>query len=411
MKQKTVSNKALKHIICCFILLIIFVLTITKVNAQNESTLNVSGEQTEDVVPLRPQLNETLLELKRITIGETEIKLYDNPRIIEKDINYYIAQNEKELIFFSTMFGYNYDFIKQDIIKRSEGIENINETNIASLKNKNGELITYPTKEYGLVEYFYELVETNKKERTRKIESYSGNSDYVEKLIIYFSNIYQNVDTDIALSIGAAESGYYTVKYMLGKNNVYGGMSNSGLIRHDNIELGILSYVKMLSKNYFGKGLTTPASIGRVYCPTTNEYGNRIASPHWINLVNTAKMKYSAYDKNISIDDILNYIPSRISGMFVILSSLILKFNYKNSYKIMRRDARNCPSPNSGFTMATTAGALDIQLVKIDTYNLGDINKDIEINDIDKAVKLSKLTIFLFTFAIIILIIILYVIL
>lgn len=307
MKQKTVSNKALKHIICCFILLIIFVLTITKVNAQNESTLTVSGEQTEDVVPLKPQLNETLLELKRITIGETDIKLYDNPRIIEKDINYYIAQNEKELIFFSTMFGYNYDFIKEDITKRSEGIENINETNIASLKNKNGELITYPTKEYGIVEYFYELVETNKKERTRKIESYSGNSDYVEKLIIYFSNIYQNVDTDIALSIGAAESGYYTVKYMLGKNNVYGGMSNSGLIRHDNIELGILSYVKMLSKNYFGKGLTTPASIGRVYCPTTNEYGNRIASPHWINLVNTAKSKYSTYDKNISIDDILNY--------------------------------------------------------------------------------------------------------
>ena len=75
----------------------------------------------------------------------------------------------------------------------------------------------------------------------------------------------------------------------------------------DNIELGILSYVKMLSKNYFGKGLTTPASIGRVYCPTTNEYGNRIASPHWINLVNTAKSKYSTYDKNISIDDILNY--------------------------------------------------------------------------------------------------------
>lgn len=111
------------------------------------------------------------------------------------------------------------------------------------------------------------------------------------------------------------------------------------------------------------------------------------------------------------IDDILNYIPSRISGIFVILSSLILKFNYKNSYKIMRRDARNCPSPNSGFTMATTAGALDIQLVKIDTYNLGDKNKDIEINDIDKTVKLSKLTIFLFTFAIIILIIILYVIL
>ncbi|WP_299526435.1 cobalamin biosynthesis protein [uncultured Methanobrevibacter sp.] len=111
------------------------------------------------------------------------------------------------------------------------------------------------------------------------------------------------------------------------------------------------------------------------------------------------------------IDDILNYIPARISGLFVVLSAWILKFNYKNSYKIMKRDARNCPSPNSGFTMATTAGALDIQLIKIDTYILGDNNKNIEINDINKAVKLSNLTILLFTLAIVIFTIILYVIL
>ena len=111
------------------------------------------------------------------------------------------------------------------------------------------------------------------------------------------------------------------------------------------------------------------------------------------------------------IDDILNYIPSRIAGLFVVLSAFLLNFDYKNSFKILKRDARNCPSPNSGFTMAPSAGALDIQLIKVDTYILGDNIKNIEINDISRAVKLSKLTMFLFTLAISLFIIILYVIL
>lgn len=96
-------------------------------------------------------------------------------------------------------------------------------------------------------------------------------------------------------------------------------------------------------------------------------------------------------------DDILNYIPARITGLIVVLASYILKYNYKNSYLMYKRDSRKCPSPNSGFTMATFAGALDIQLIKKNTYILGDSNKKIEKNDISKAIKLSKLTIILFT--------------
>ena len=105
------------------------------------------------------------------------------------------------------------------------------------------------------------------------------------------------------------------------------------------------------------------------------------------------------------IDDILNYIPSRIAGLYVVLSAYILNLNGKNSFRIMMRDARNCPSPNSGYTMASTAGALDIKLVKKDTYVLGDENKEIDVEDIEKAVKLSKLTIILFTVTIILLLI------
>ena len=103
------------------------------------------------------------------------------------------------------------------------------------------------------------------------------------------------------------------------------------------------------------------------------------------------------------IDDILNYIPARIAGLFVVVSAFLLNLDGKNAYKIMRRDARKCPSPNSGFTMATTAGALYIQLIKKDTYILGDDNKVITKDDISKAVNLSKLTILLFTITIILL--------
>jgi adenosylcobinamide-phosphate synthase len=111
------------------------------------------------------------------------------------------------------------------------------------------------------------------------------------------------------------------------------------------------------------------------------------------------------------IDDILNFIPSRIAGIFMVISAYILNLEWKNAYKIMRRDARSCPSPNSGFTMATAAGALNIQLIKKDTYILGDSNKDITSDDISKAVSLSRFTIILFTITIILLFTLLYVIL
>jgi adenosylcobinamide-phosphate synthase len=110
------------------------------------------------------------------------------------------------------------------------------------------------------------------------------------------------------------------------------------------------------------------------------------------------------------LDDILNYIPARISGLFVVLSAYLLRYNGKNAFKIMKRDARNCPSPNSGYTMAPTAGALDIQLVKKGTYILGDDTRQINVNDISKAIKLTSMTISLFTIFIFIIMTIVYVI-
>ena len=299
MKKEKASNKALKHIICCIILIITFVITFTRVHAQNELNL-----ETESTVPLKPLLNEDLLELKKIFIG-TSYKKYDAPKIIEKDIKFYINKYEKELVFFSTMFGFDVENIKSDLLIRNKDI-NINENNLGNLKDELDNVINYPNPQYGLIEYFYDLINTNSMDRTRNIVSYDADSEYVEKLIIYFSNIYDNVDTSIALSIGAAESGYYQVSYMLRVNNIYGGMSNYGLIRHDNIEIGVLSYIRLLSFNYFGKGLSTIYDIGYVYCPTINENGIKVTSPHWINLVTKAKQQYDNYSYDVEIDDLLN---------------------------------------------------------------------------------------------------------
>lgn len=111
------------------------------------------------------------------------------------------------------------------------------------------------------------------------------------------------------------------------------------------------------------------------------------------------------------LDDVLNYIPSRISGIIMVVAAYLLKYDWKNAYRIMRRDARNSPSPNSGYTMATAAGALDIQLIKKGTYILGDNIKPIDKDDIKKAVNLSRLTIILFTMMILIILTLVYVIL
>ena len=302
MKTKKASNKALKHIVCCIIIIVAFVVTFTKVHAQN--LVSESTNEVESVVPLKPQLNESLLELKRINREEVNTTFYSSHVVLEKDINYYINENLEELTFFANMFGYDIESIKNDIIERNKNTE-YNETNIANLKDVEGNVITYPNTSYGMVEYFYYLTNNSELTRTRNLVPYEGSSDYVEKLIIYYTKIYNNVDTSVALSIGAAESGYYTVKYMLRMNNVYGGMGSNGLIRNDNIELGVLNYIRMLSLNYYGKGLDTIYEIGYVYCPTVNESGYKIASPHWINLVNKAKEKYDTYSYDVTINDLV----------------------------------------------------------------------------------------------------------
>ena len=97
------------------------------------------------------------------------------------------------------------------------------------------------------------------------------------------------------------------------------------------------------------------------------------------------------------LDDIVNYIPARFSGALIVIASLAMGLNWRNSYFVMRRDARAGPSPNSGYTMSAVAGALNIQLEKENVYTLGDPVHKIETECIEKAIDITRFTIFLAT--------------
>ncbi|MFI3207533.1 MAG: adenosylcobinamide-phosphate synthase CbiB [Eubacteriales bacterium] len=100
------------------------------------------------------------------------------------------------------------------------------------------------------------------------------------------------------------------------------------------------------------------------------------------------------------LDDIANYIPARITAMFMILSAFVLNYNGKGAFKIYRRDRRNHKSPNSAQTESVCAGALDIQLAGNATYfgtlyekpTIGDSIREIEPEDIEKSIRLMYQT-------------------
>lgn len=62
------------------------------------------------------------------------------------------------------------------------------------------------------------------------------------------------------------------------------------------------------------------------------------------------------------VDDVLNYIPARLTGLLFIAVAACLGYDAKGAWRIMRRDASKHPSPNGGYAEATVAGALGIRL-------------------------------------------------
>ena len=95
-------------------------------------------------------------------------------------------------------------------------------------------------------------------------------------------------------------------------------------------------------------------------------------------------------------DTVLNYAPSRLTGLVMILGALILGYNWKESLYIMRRDSGKLESANAGFPMAALAGALGTRLEKMDYYTIGNGSIEFTKSHIMSAVTLMKVSSILF---------------
>lgn len=100
------------------------------------------------------------------------------------------------------------------------------------------------------------------------------------------------------------------------------------------------------------------------------------------------------------MDDVVNYIPARISALLMILASALCGRDWEHAWKIFRRDRYKHSSPNSAQTEAVCAGALDIRLAGDAWYfgklypkeYIGDSLREIETEDIQKANQLMYTT-------------------
>lgn len=229
-------------------------------------------------------------EFKSITVSYDNRAL-ESVRIIteEQKLELYLSEYEAEIKFFANTFGISEETLLNKLSNDYVAINLLNtEENIGKV----------------LINYLFALESSESDLFIKTITPCNKSKDYILSLINYFSNLYGNVDFEIAAAIAEVESGF-SAPSMLNKNNVFGGMASGRLIGYKNIEYGILRYIKLLSEGYFAKGLTTVETIGRVYNPMYNEQGVKIAKPTWVSHVNNAMSNYQDILDITNVSEIL----------------------------------------------------------------------------------------------------------
>ena len=98
-----------------------------------------------------------------------------------------------------------------------------------------------------------------------------------------------------------------------------------------------------------------------------------------------------------NLDNAVNYIPTRLTAVLMIIAAAILGMDAKNAWKIAHRDHKKTPSRNHGWPMATVAGALRIQLEKPDQYILGDAQEPLTGKKILESLRIRDVTIVLWS--------------
>lgn len=115
------------------------------------------------------------------------------------------------------------------------------------------------------------------------------------------------------------------------------------------------------------------------------------------SMVGYKNEKYLYFGRfSAKLDDVVNWIPARISGLLMVLASPLCGLSMGQAWRIYRRDRKAHASPNSAHTEAAAAGALGVRLAGNAYYfgrlyekpTIGDAYREIEYEDIRRVNRL-----------------------
>lgn len=93
------------------------------------------------------------------------------------------------------------------------------------------------------------------------------------------------------------------------------------------------------------------------------------------------------------LDDLLNWLPSRLTGILIVCSVFFTDKNFINAWQTMVTQHNRTSSPNAGWTMAAMAGALEVTLVKKGEYKLYGGNNELHEKTIKDCFSIMRITI------------------
>lgn len=233
-----------------------------------------------------------------------------------------------------------------------------------------------------------------------RINIYSG--IILEGILIYFC----------ISSKGLVVEGYKVIKFLL-ENDIDGARKQlSFIVGRDTASLNkdeiIRAVVETIAEN-MADGVIAPLFYAGIFgAPLAFAYKAVNTLDSMFGYKNDKYIQFGYFPAKL--DDVFNYIPARITGLLIVLASAILGYNYKNSFKVYKRDRFNHTSPNSAHPEAAIAGALGIQLGGANYYfgklvekpTIGNKLKEIEIKDVHKTAKVLYLSSFIgFIFALV----------
>ena len=221
----------------------------------------------------------------------------------------------------------------------------------------------------------------------------------VESLSILISIISGIVLFKMTIAIKGMEKHALAVLDSIQKNNLEQARTNLSMIVKRNTKNldknHILSgTLESLSENIVD-GITGPMFYFAIF-GLPGAFAYRI-----INTVDSMVGYKTQMFKNLCLfgancDNILNYIPSRLTGLTIVLGSMLLGHDWKNCYEIFKRDGKKTDSPNAGYPMAAFAGALGTKFEKLEHYSLGTGENEITSKKVKDAITLMKVTSLLF---------------